>query len=91
MGVTNKTPEYLKMNPIGKVPVLETPNGPLLFLFKTFYISFIDHNTLKVEEAAIAGLKRALKALNTYVSTHTYLKVSFTNCFKILYLNFVTY
>ncbi|XP_010490215.1 PREDICTED: probable elongation factor 1-gamma 1 [Camelina sativa] len=27
MGVTNKTPEFLKMNPIGKVPVLETPEG----------------------------------------------------------------
>ncbi|KAL8482451.1 hypothetical protein ACS0TY_028574 [Phlomoides rotata] len=29
MGVTNKTPEFLKMNPIGKIPVLETPDGPL--------------------------------------------------------------
>ncbi|KAK9205061.1 hypothetical protein WN943_015327 [Citrus x changshan-huyou] len=29
MGVTNKTPEFLKMNPIGKVPVLETPDGPI--------------------------------------------------------------
>ncbi|XP_022929411.1 elongation factor 1-gamma [Cucurbita moschata] len=29
MGVTNKSPEYLKMNPIGKVPVLETPDGAI--------------------------------------------------------------
>ncbi|XP_054801172.1 elongation factor 1-gamma-like isoform X2 [Prosopis cineraria] len=29
MGVSNKTPQYLNMNPIGKVPVLETPNGPI--------------------------------------------------------------
>ncbi|KAH9619367.1 hypothetical protein KSS87_011668 [Heliosperma pusillum] len=29
MGVTNKSPEFLKMNPIGKVPVLETPEGPI--------------------------------------------------------------
>ncbi|XVE94206.1 hypothetical protein REPUB_Repub01dG0261900 [Reevesia pubescens] len=29
MGVSNKTPEFLKMNPLGKVPVLETPEGPL--------------------------------------------------------------
>ncbi|KAJ9687626.1 hypothetical protein PVL29_016204 [Vitis rotundifolia] len=29
MGVSNKTPEFLKMNPIGKVPVLETPDGPV--------------------------------------------------------------
>ena len=27
MGKTNKTPEFLKMNPLGKVPVLETPEG----------------------------------------------------------------
>ncbi|KAH0459159.1 hypothetical protein IEQ34_011973 [Dendrobium chrysotoxum] len=27
MGVSNKTPEFLKMNPLGKVPVLETPDG----------------------------------------------------------------
>nr|AHC03515.1 gamma class glutathione S-transferase [Larix kaempferi] len=27
MGVTNKSPEFLNMNPIGKVPVLETPEG----------------------------------------------------------------
>lgn len=29
MGVTNKSPEFLQMNPIGKVPVLETTEGPL--------------------------------------------------------------
>ena len=29
MGVTNKTPEFLEMNPIGKVPVLVTPDGPI--------------------------------------------------------------
>ncbi|KAJ4458492.1 putative DNA replication licensing factor Mcm3 [Paratrimastix pyriformis] len=27
MGVTNKTPEFLAKNPMGKVPVLETPQG----------------------------------------------------------------
>ncbi|KAL5199687.1 hypothetical protein ABZP36_020890 [Zizania latifolia] len=27
MGVSNKTPEFLKMNPLGKIPVLETPDG----------------------------------------------------------------
>ncbi|XP_031259607.1 elongation factor 1-gamma 2-like isoform X3 [Pistacia vera] len=27
LGVTNKSPEFLKLNPIGKVPVLETPDG----------------------------------------------------------------
>mmetsp|Transcript_2876 Transcript_2876/g.3356 ORF Transcript_2876/g.3356 Transcript_2876/m.3356 type:complete len:402 (+) Transcript_2876:22-1227(+) len=27
MGKTNKTPEFLQMNPMGKVPVLETPEG----------------------------------------------------------------
>uniref|UniRef100_A0A453NRU3 Elongation factor 1-gamma 2 n=1 Tax=Aegilops tauschii subsp. strangulata TaxID=200361 RepID=A0A453NRU3_AEGTS len=29
MGVSNHTPDFLKMNPIGKVPVLETPDGPV--------------------------------------------------------------
>nr|KJB47886.1 hypothetical protein B456_008G046300 [Gossypium raimondii] len=29
MGVSNKTPEFIKMNPLGKVPVLETPEGPV--------------------------------------------------------------
>ncbi|XP_073142734.1 elongation factor 1-gamma-like [Henckelia pumila] len=29
MGVSNKTSEYLKLNPIGKVPVLETPDGAI--------------------------------------------------------------
>ncbi|KAJ6846014.1 elongation factor 1-gamma 2-like [Iris pallida] len=29
MGVSNKTPEFLKMNPLGKIPVLETPDGPV--------------------------------------------------------------
>lgn len=29
MGVSNKTPEFLKMNPLGKVPVLETPEGAI--------------------------------------------------------------
>ncbi|PRQ20567.1 putative thioredoxin-like protein [Rosa chinensis] len=29
MGVSNKTPQFLKMNPIGKVPVLETPDSPV--------------------------------------------------------------
>lgn len=30
MGVTNKSKAFLKMNPMGKVPVLETPMGPLV-------------------------------------------------------------
>jgi len=30
IGVTNKTPEYLAKNPIGKVPLLETPSGFVL-------------------------------------------------------------
>ncbi|KAG5054879.1 hypothetical protein JHK85_007389 [Glycine max] len=29
IGASNRTPEFLKMNPIGKVPVLETPDGPV--------------------------------------------------------------
>jgi len=29
MSVSNKSPEFLKMNPLGKTPVLETPDGPV--------------------------------------------------------------
>jgi elongation factor 1-gamma len=29
MGVSNKTPQFINMNPIGNVPVLETPDGPV--------------------------------------------------------------
>jgi len=29
MGVTNKTPEYMAKQPMGQVPLLETPEGPL--------------------------------------------------------------
>ncbi|KAL8059963.1 hypothetical protein ABFX02_03G121700 [Erythranthe guttata] len=29
MGVSNKTPEFIKMNPLGKIPVLETPEGAI--------------------------------------------------------------
>ncbi|KAJ4879076.1 putative elongation factor 1-gamma 1 [Raphanus sativus] len=29
MFVTNQTPQFLKMNPLGKIPVLETPDGPI--------------------------------------------------------------
>ncbi|RHX98139.1 hypothetical protein DYB25_006479 [Aphanomyces astaci] len=29
MGVDNKSPEFLKLNPLGKVPVLQTPEGPI--------------------------------------------------------------
>ncbi|KAI5066271.1 hypothetical protein GOP47_0018895 [Adiantum capillus-veneris] len=28
-GVSNRTPEFLRLNPFGKVPVLETPDGPV--------------------------------------------------------------
>ncbi|KAG7976763.1 hypothetical protein I3843_06G166600 [Carya illinoinensis] len=82
MGVSNKTPEFLKMNPIGKVPVLETPDGPVfesnaIARYVThlkadnplFGSSHIDY----AEEAAISALKRALGALNTHLASNTYL------------------
>ncbi|KAI3962434.1 hypothetical protein MKW98_010985, partial [Papaver atlanticum] len=115
-GVTNKTPEFLKMNPIGKIPVLETPDGPVFEsnaiaryvarlkegnpLLGSSLIEYghieqwidfssleVDSNILRwfyprfgyasfvpqVEEAAIAGLKRALTALNSYLASKTYL------------------
>ncbi|XP_015937511.1 elongation factor 1-gamma [Arachis duranensis] len=116
MGVSNKTPEFLKMNPIGKVPVLETPEGPVFesnaiaryvarlkgdnSLYGSSPIDYghieqwIDFSSMEidanisrwfyprlgflpylppVEEAAISGLKRALGALNTHLTSNTYL------------------
>ncbi|KAK6945510.1 Glutathione S-transferase, C-terminal [Dillenia turbinata] len=116
MGVSNKTPEFLKMNPIGKVPVLETPDGPIFEsnaiaryvthlkadnpLYGSSAIEYgrteqwidfasleIDASILKwliprlgyqpylspAEEAAIAALKRALGALNTHLTSNTFL------------------
>ncbi|XP_022949688.1 elongation factor 1-gamma-like [Cucurbita moschata] len=116
MGVSNKTPEFVKMNPLGKVPVLETPDGPIFesnaiaryvarlkadttlcgssvieYGHIEQWIDFasleIDSNMVTwyrprmgrapylppVEEAAIAALKRALGALNTYLASNTYL------------------
>ncbi|KAI3918334.1 hypothetical protein MKX01_041654 [Papaver californicum] len=92
------TPEFLKMNPIGKIPVLETPDGPVfesnaIARYGSYeqWIDFssleVDSNLLRwldprmgyasfvpqVEEAAIAGLKRALTALNSYLASNTYL------------------
>ncbi|XP_038709341.1 elongation factor 1-gamma 2-like [Tripterygium wilfordii] len=116
MGVTNKTPEFLKMNPIGKVPVLETPDGPVFEsnaiaryvtrlkadnpLYGSSLIEYaqieqwIDFSSMEIdtnigswlyprlgyrlylpaaEEVAISALKRGLGALNTYLSSNTYL------------------
>ncbi|XP_051123526.1 elongation factor 1-gamma 2-like [Andrographis paniculata] len=116
MGVSNKTPEFIKMNPMGKVPVLETPDGPIFEsnaiaryvarlnpnapLFGSSAIEYgqieqwIDFSATEIdanignwlfprrgyrvylppaEEAAIASLKRALGALNTYLASNTYL------------------
>uniref|UniRef100_A0ACD5UFP1 Uncharacterized protein n=1 Tax=Avena sativa TaxID=4498 RepID=A0ACD5UFP1_AVESA len=116
MGVTNKTPEFIKMNPLGKVPVLETPDGAVFesnaiaryvarskgdnLLFGDSLIQYgrveqwIDFATTEVdsniarwlyprlgflpfvpasEEISIAGLKRSLGALNTYLASYTFL------------------
>ncbi|KAF8110996.1 hypothetical protein N665_0076s0002 [Sinapis alba] len=116
MGVTNKTPEFLKMNPLGKVPVLETPEGPVFesnaiaryvsrlngenslngsSLIEYAHIEqWSDFSTLEIygnilkwfgprmgfmtytapgEEAAISALKRGLDALNTHLTSNTYL------------------
>ncbi|XP_076915826.1 elongation factor 1-gamma 2-like isoform X2 [Bidens hawaiensis] len=116
MGVSNKTTEFLNMNPLGKVPVLETPDGVIfesnaitryvarlntdIGLFGSSPIEYgqieqwidfasmeIDLNLLTwlrqrigldsyvslIEEASVAALKRALDALNIYLTSHTFL------------------
>jgi elongation factor 1-gamma len=116
MGVSNKTPEFIKMNPLGKVPVLETPDGAVFesnaiaryvarskgdnVLYGSSLIDYahveqwmdfaateVDTNLARwlyprlgympyiapSEEVAIAGLKRALDALNTHLASNTFL------------------
>ncbi|XP_076898570.1 elongation factor 1-gamma 3-like [Bidens hawaiensis] len=113
MGVSNKTPEFLKMNPIGKIPVLETPEGSVFEsnamaryvahgspLLGSSAIEFgqinqwIDFSSIELdenirgwgmprlgyttyikpqEEKCIANVKRGLDALNTHLTTHTFL------------------
>ncbi|GKE37640.1 elongation factor 1-gamma-like protein [Tanacetum coccineum] len=83
MGVSNKTPEFVKINPMGNVPVLETPEGSWI-AFSSFeldanlrgwvlprlgYANYIK----PVEESYVANTKRVLTALNTHLATHTFL------------------
>ncbi|MQL99935.1 hypothetical protein Taro_032662, partial [Colocasia esculenta] len=116
MGISNKTPEFLQMNSLGKVPVLETKDGAVFesnaiaryvarlkadnplygsTLFEYARIEqWIDFATMEIdanvarwlyprlgygfylppaEEIAVAALKRALGALESHLSTNTYL------------------
>uniref|UniRef100_A0A7I4CFX2 Uncharacterized protein n=1 Tax=Physcomitrium patens TaxID=3218 RepID=A0A7I4CFX2_PHYPA len=56
------SPEYLKMNPMGKAPVLETPEG-----------SISESNAIAHYASSINNLKRALTALNAHLASRTYL------------------
>eukprot|EP00249_Psilotum_nudum_P011348 c23118_g1_i1 orf=445-1752(-) len=49
MGVSNKTPEYLRLNPIGKVPVLETLDGPI------FESNAIAKYVARLKESSLLG------------------------------------
>ncbi|KAI3832160.1 hypothetical protein MKX03_001016, partial [Papaver bracteatum] len=84
--VTNNTLEFLKMNPIGKIPVLETPDGPVFEsnaiaryvahlkegnpLLGSSLIEYVRHMFLFF---SIASLKRSLTAVNSYLASNTYL------------------
>nr|ACJ85171.1 unknown [Medicago truncatula] len=47
MGVSNKTPQFINMNPIGKVPVLETRDGPVFESNAIArYVARLGHNNL---------------------------------------------
>jgi len=47
MGVSNKTTQFLDMNPLGKVPVLETPDGPVFESNAIArYVARLNNNTL---------------------------------------------
>ncbi|KAM6579110.1 hypothetical protein CsatB_030947 [Cannabis sativa] len=78
MGVSDKTPQFINMNPIGKAQIEQ---------WIDFTTLEIDANLLTwfrptvgrapyygpVEEAAISGLKRGLGALNTHLASNTYM------------------
>ncbi|KAE8712908.1 hypothetical protein F3Y22_tig00110221pilonHSYRG00078 [Hibiscus syriacus] len=82
MGISNKTPEFLKMNPLGKVPVLETPEGHVFesnaiarYVTRSkadnplYCSTLIDY----AEEAGIAALKRAFGAFNAHLASNAFL------------------
>ncbi|KAJ7521310.1 hypothetical protein O6H91_19G047500 [Diphasiastrum complanatum] len=115
MGVSNKTREFLKLNPLGKVPVLETPDGAIFesnaiaryvlklknnnllgssLIDQAHVDQWIDFATTEidsglsrwvyprlgyevyspeVEEFTISAIRRSLGALNTHLTSHTYL------------------
>ncbi|KAJ0618736.1 putative elongation factor 1B gamma, glutathione S-transferase, Thioredoxin-like superfamily [Helianthus annuus] len=73
MGVSNKTPEFLKMNPIGK-----TPEGPLfesntIARYVAHGSSLFGSSKIEYAESSIASLKRGFDALNNYLASHTFL------------------
>ncbi|KAH1222010.1 Elongation factor 1-gamma [Glycine max] len=88
MGVSNKTPEFLKMNPIGKsLRAMQSLVTAHIDQWIDFSSLEIDANLMKlllprlgfapylppVEEGANSALKRAFEALNTHLASNTYL------------------
>ncbi|GKV24465.1 hypothetical protein SLEP1_g34078 [Rubroshorea leprosula] len=76
--VSNETPEFLKMNPIGML-VMFSKNYFFLCLEPSYCYSFLKTDNLLLgpspieyaEEAAIVAPKRALGALNTHLASNT--------------------
>ncbi|XP_054801174.1 elongation factor 1-gamma-like isoform X3 [Prosopis cineraria] len=78
MGVSNKTPQYLNMNPIGKAQIEQWIDFSTLEIDANINAWYRPRNGqapyhLPVEEAKISALKRALGALNTHLASNTYL------------------
>ncbi|KAG5569385.1 hypothetical protein H5410_059151 [Solanum commersonii] len=66
MGVSNKTSEFLEMNPIGKVPVLQTPDGPV---FESNAIARYDQSMATfgpISLVCIEDTKRVLTKINLH-------------------------
>ncbi|KAE8671123.1 Elongation factor 1-gamma 3 [Hibiscus syriacus] len=76
MGISNKTPEFLKMNPLGKVPVLETPEGPV---FESNAIAHLASNTFLVGH--IVTLADVIMTCNLYLGFSEIMTKSFTSEF----------
>ncbi|KAL5213532.1 hypothetical protein ABZP36_024379 [Zizania latifolia] len=67
MGVSNKTADFLKMNPIGKVPILETPEGPV---FESNAIArYVTHHHSSVKSQPLPQSYRSGPTLDTGTSS----------------------
>mmetsp|Transcript_16702 Transcript_16702/g.23214 ORF Transcript_16702/g.23214 Transcript_16702/m.23214 type:complete len:221 (+) Transcript_16702:77-739(+) len=70
MGTDNKTPEYLKKNPLGQVPLMDTPEGPIF-----------ESNAISRYIARVGNASTTLLGKNAYEQSVIDQWIEFTNDF----------